>query len=71
MVVTRLYDAAMRLSEFPHMGRRVPEWDDERYRERIGYSYRLIYRVVSDERVKILGFIHGARLLPPSVRDRK
>lgn len=71
IVVNKLYDATQDLSQFPRMGRRVPEWDDDRYRERIVYSYRVIYRIVSDERVEILGFIHGARLMPEDVRERK
>ena len=70
VVTTKLYNAVMDLADFPLMGRQVPEWDDSRYRERIVYSYRLIYRVVGEERVEILGFIHGARLLPDAVRDR-
>jgi plasmid stabilization system protein ParE len=71
VVVKKLYDATQDLSRFPRMGRRVPEWDDDAYRERIVYSYRVIYRIVSDERIELLGFIHGARLLPDEVRDRK
>jgi plasmid stabilization system protein ParE len=70
ITVTKLHDAAMELADFPLMGRRVPEWDDDRYRERGVYSYRLIYRVVSEDRVEILGVIHGARLLPASLRRR-
>ena len=70
-VVKRLYNAAVELKRFPGLGRRVPEWDDERYRERIVYNYRLIYRVVSKDRIEILAFIHGGRLLTGSVRKRK
>jgi toxin ParE1/3/4 len=71
IVVTKLYDATQDLALFPRMGRRVPEWDDDRYRERIVYSYRMIYRIVSDERIELLAFIHGARLLPDEIRERK
>jgi toxin ParE1/3/4 len=71
VVVNKLYDSTQDLALFPRMGRRVPEWDDDNYRERIVYSYRVIYRIVSDERIELLGFIHGARLLPDEVRERK
>jgi plasmid stabilization system protein ParE len=71
IVVSKLYDATQDLKHFPRMGRRVPEWDDDKYRERIVYSYRVIYRIVSDERIELLGFIHGARLLPDEVRERQ
>ena len=52
------------------MGRQVPERGDARYREKIVYSYRLIDRAVSPERIEVLAVIHGARLLPDVVRDR-
>lgn len=71
IVVKKLYDATQDLALFPRMGRRVPEWDDDAYRERIVYSYRVIYRIVSEERIELLAFIHGARLLPEEIRDRK
>ena len=71
IVVTKLYEATQDLARFPRMGRRVPEWDDDNYRERIVYSYRVIYRIVSAERVELLAFIHGARLLPDEIRDRQ
>ena len=51
------------------MGRIVPEWDMETIRERIIYSYRLIYRI-TDHDIRILGIIHGARILSEEVRDR-
>ena len=51
------------------MGGIVPEWDDDTLRQRIVYSDRLIYRV-RDERVEVLTVIHGARLLPGSIRSR-
>lgn len=70
VVIRKLYSAAMDLASFPRMGRRVPEWDDDRYRERIVYYYRLIYRMIGADRVEILTFIHGARQLPESIRDR-
>ena len=57
------------LSRAGSLGRMVPEWGHENVRERIVYSYRLIYRL--DERqVVILAVIHGARLLEAETRDR-
>ena len=69
VVAARILAEARNLSEFPRIGRRVPEWDDENIRERIVYSYRLIYQVGEAE-IKILAVIHGARLLPDDVRDQ-
>lgn len=68
-VIDRIQSAAEDLSLFPRMGPRVREWDDDDYRERHVFSYRLIYRIRPD-RIEILGVIHGARLLPSAVRRR-
>jgi plasmid stabilization system protein ParE len=68
-VVRKIRNAARDLSRFPRMGPRVPEWDDDNLRQRIIYSYRLIYRI-NDQRIEILCVIHGARLLPQSIRRR-
>ena len=69
-VVTRIVEAADDLERFPLIGRRVPEWDDDAIRERIVGNYRLIYRA-RDEYVLILSIIHGARLLPDEIRERR
>lgn len=69
VVAARILAEARMLGEFPRIGRRVPEWDEENVRERIVYSYRLIYQVGESE-VKILAVIHGARLLPDEIRNR-
>ena len=68
-VVEKFLAASGDLSQFPRMGPAVPEWDDETYRQRIVYSYRLIYRLRGD-RVEILAVIHGARQLPEDLRSR-
>jgi toxin ParE1/3/4 len=44
-VVREFRNTARSLREFPHSGRAVPEFEDESIREKIVYSYRLIYRV--------------------------
>jgi plasmid stabilization system protein ParE len=69
-VIKKIYDAAMELAQFPQIGRVVPEWEDAKYRERIVYRYRLIYRLPSNDRIEILAIIHGARLLPDDLRSR-
>lgn len=43
-VVSKLRDAARNLRKFPRSGRMVPELADERYREKIVYGWRMIYR---------------------------
>lgn len=54
--------AATSLRQFARRGRVVRERHDERLRELIvARSYRLIYRIVGDEEVHVIAFIHSAR----------
>lgn len=61
-VVTKILSVSRTIGEFPLIGRIVPEIGDERIRERLIYSYRLVYRV-EPERILIVAVIHGKRLL--------
>ncbi|WP_254567575.1 type II toxin-antitoxin system RelE/ParE family toxin [Oscillatoria sp. HE19RPO] len=61
-IVQKMLDLTRNLSNFPFSGRIVPEFEDEMIREKIAYSYRIIYRV-QDETVTIAAVIHGKRLL--------
>jgi plasmid stabilization system protein ParE len=53
--------AARSLRQFAYRGRVVPERDDERLRELIVGSHRLIYKLVADDEVHVLAFVNGAR----------
>ncbi len=48
------------LTEFPEIGRTVPEISDQNIRELIVFSYRLIYEI-STSGIEILAIIHGRR----------
>jgi toxin ParE1/3/4 len=61
-VVRLILSKARTLADFPHIGRIVPEFDDERIREIFAYSYRIIYEVTESD-VTIATVIHGSRLL--------
>jgi len=63
-VVSRIVETAETLADFPEMGRMVPEIGDPLIRERLVYSYRIIYRL-EPQRVLIAAVIHGRRLLQP------
>lgn len=58
--VQQIIASVDRLEAFPLSGRRVPEADSEDIREIIFHNYRLIYWVINDERVDILGVLHGS-----------
>jgi plasmid stabilization system protein ParE len=69
MVARKIVDAADDLAQFPLMGREVPEWQNPDLRERVVYSYRIIYRVRRDRAI-ILAIVHGARQLPDAIQYR-
>jgi len=57
-VVQEIATKAETLTEFPNIGRMVPEISDQNVRELIVYSYRLIYEI-SAAGIEILAIIHG------------
>ena len=67
-VATKIVAMCSGLSEAPYIGRIVPEFGDATIRERIVYSYRLVYRV-EEKKILIIAIIHGKRLLE-NISDR-
>ena len=60
-----LIESALKIGNFPYMGRRVPELESEGCREVIEGVYRIVYELSTDQKVvKILRFWHGARGTP-------
>ena len=62
VVLKKIINQARTLADFPNIGRKVPEFDDETMRELSVYSYRVIYRV-RDSDALIVAVIHGRRIL--------
>ena len=59
--IERLFEVAEHLTDFPAMGRKVPEAEDrDNIRELIFQGYRMLYWQQPD-RVCILAVIHGSR----------
>ena len=52
--------AAARLSDFPEIGRIVPEFSRRDVRELLVRPYRIIYRLTGED-VEIIAVIHGAQ----------
>lgn len=61
LFIERLLTAAEALTDFPEMGRRVPETDVDHIRELIVEGYRVIYQVDAPGRVVVLTVVHGRR----------
>ena len=59
-VIQEIVAKAETLTEFPEIGRMVPEISYQNIRELIVYSYRLIYEI-SAAGIEILAIIHGRR----------
>jgi len=64
---TLLVDSVFRqldlLKQHPRLSRMVPEFNDEAVRELLHRQYRLLYRIISEERIDVLTFQTGARPL--------
>jgi plasmid stabilization system protein ParE len=61
MFVTQLIEKAEILIMHPKAGRVIPEMDDENKRELITGSYRIMYKIINKNEVRITGVVHSAR----------
>ena len=59
----KVFEKAVYLEQHPHMGRMVPELERAEIRELIYKNYRIIYHIVSEERIDILAVHNGLRPL--------
>jgi len=66
--VERIQNAALKTGRFPEIGRLVPEFPTNLWREILTGNYRVIYRLYPDRnQVVILAVVHGRRLLKESM----
>jgi toxin ParE1/3/4 len=63
-VVSKILAATASIPEFLYLDRKVPETDDITIRERLVYSYRIIYQIGEND-IIIIAVIHGRRLIAP------
>ena len=61
--VQKIRDKTRILQTMPRVGKRVRELDDGSIRELLEGRYRIIYKIVSEERIDILTIHHSSRLL--------
>ena len=67
--IDRLLSRGDQLGEFPHSGRKVPEYGLDDYREVIEGSYRIIYRIRA-EIIEITTVFESHRLLRENPREK-
>ena len=65
-VVQLIIKETRKLKEFSHFGKMIPEVQKEQYREIRIFSYRILYKIISENRIAIIGVVHGYRLFDPS-----
>ena len=51
------------LETMPLAGKKVPEFNNEKYREIIYQNYRIVYQVIQSNNIEILSVIQGNQLI--------
>jgi len=69
-VTEELVHKTIGLDELPHIGRKVPELNDETVRELGLYSYRIVYEI-KPTHIGVLAVIHKRRDLQPEEVPRE
>jgi len=57
-IIKSLFDTVSRLREHPKIGRPIPEFEAEIFRERIVENFRIIYLLQDNKKVEILTIVH-------------
>ncbi|MFC1670746.1 type II toxin-antitoxin system RelE/ParE family toxin [Spirochaetota bacterium] len=63
--VDRIMVTIDNIPQFPLSGRKVPEYNDDKIREKILGNYRIVYRIKQKDIIEIVAICHGARILDP------
>lgn len=64
-VVQLIIRETRRLRDHARIGKMIPEMEQDQYREVRVFSYRILYKILSEDRIAIVGVIHGRRLFDP------
>ena len=54
-----------KLKDRPRIGKMIPEAQEDQYRELRVFGFRVLYRIISEDRIVVIGVVHGQRLLDP------
>jgi addiction module RelE/StbE family toxin len=68
ITVEELFTCVDILSNFPESGRIVPEFNNPKIREIIKGNYRLVYKIISKNKIVVLTVHHSKRLLIKSTK---
>lgn len=64
-VVQRVIKETRKLKIHPRIGKMIPEVQQDQYRELRVFSYRILYKIIDENRIAIVGVVHGRRLFDP------
>lgn len=67
-VVEKIIGKTEHLENYPHMGRVVPEINNNSIRELLVYSYRLVYQISQDDEIQVLALIHSKKQFPTTMK---
>jgi addiction module RelE/StbE family toxin len=68
ITVEELFNCVQILSTFPESGRIVPEFNNPKIREIIKGNYRVVYKIISKNKMVVLTVHHSKRLLIKSTK---
>ena len=61
-VVQLIIKETRKLKEHIRIGHMIPEVQNDKYRELRVFSYRILYKLLSEDKIAIIGVVHGNRL---------
>lgn len=64
-VVQLIVRETRKLRDHARIGKMIPEVQEDRYRELGVFSYRILYKILDEDRIAIVGVVHGYRLFDP------
>ncbi len=64
--VDKITRRSEQITNQPHSGRKVPEYDAKNIRELIEKPYRIIYRIKPNQ-IDVVAVIHSAQLMPDDI----
>lgn len=63
-MIGRIFRRSEQLASMPRCGPMVPEYEDEALREVFEDPFRIVYRIIDEERIDVIAVVHAARRLP-------
>ncbi|MDD5673481.1 MAG: type II toxin-antitoxin system RelE/ParE family toxin [Chitinivibrionales bacterium] len=62
-VVRIIINETHRLHDNIRIGHEMPEMHNDWYRELKAFSYRILYKILNEDKVAIIGIVHSRRVL--------